>query len=237
MTNIINENQDNKNNKDYRCEGKTCSAEISDKKLIIFDWDGTLVNSNEQCFEACKVIFDQCKIPLDEETFLEFDSNPQKNILKDYGLEEYRPLYNEIFFGLCKQTHIPLKNHVKEVILRLREKGKKIAIATNGPADFVKDMVKSLEYDVLFDCIAGIDKDIKLKPAPDMLQSVLENLKMKKTEAVYIGDAPRDIECAKNAGVVSIAFTAGSFGYKALKESNPDYIINDIREIIINTVN
>jgi HAD superfamily hydrolase (TIGR01509 family) len=226
MTNIINEYKDNK------CASKTCSAEIADKKLIIFDWDGTLVNSNEQCFEACKVVFDECKIPLDKTTFLEFDSNPQKNILKDYGLEKYRPLYNEIFFGLCKQTPIPLNNHAKEVILQLRKEGKKVAIATNGPADFVQDMIKSLEYDTLFDCIVGIDKDIKLKPAPDMLYRVIDNLSMKKTEAVYIGDAPRDIECAKNAGVVSIAFTGGSFGYSILKESDPDYIINDIEEII-----
>lgn len=187
------------------CDSGKCAIEISAKKLIIFDLDGTLINTNEQCYEACKVIFDDCKIPLDKETFLEFDSNPKKNILKDYGLEKYRSFYNQLFFGLCKKTRVPLKPQAKEAILKLKEENKQIAIATNGPIDYVKDLLDYLDYTPLFDFIAGIDKNIRLKPEPDMLYCVLDSLRIDKKDSVYIGDAPRDIECAKKAEIKSVA--------------------------------
>ena len=214
------------------CDSKKCALEIPAKKLIIFDWDGTLVDSKQQCFEACKAVFDDCKIPLDEETFLEFDSDPNKNILKDYGLENYKSFYNQLFFGLCKKTRIPLKPQVKEVILKLKEENKQIAVATNGPIDYVKDLLDYLGYSPLFDFIAGIDKDIRLKPEPDMLYYILNNLKRDKEDSIFIGDAPRDIECAKNAEIKSVAITNGSFGKEVLINAGPDYIIDDIKELI-----
>ena len=214
-------------------DSEKCAFEISAKKLIIFDWDGTLVDSKQQCYEACKVVFDECRIPLDEETFLEFDSNPNKNILKDYGLGKYRSFYNQLFFGICKKTRIPLKPQVEEIILKLKEENKQIAVATNGPIDYVKDLLDYLNYSPLFDFIAGIDKDIRLKPEPDMLYCVLNNLKRDKEDSVFIGDAPRDIECAKKAEIKSVALTSGSFGKEVLIEAKPDYMIDDIKELIL----
>jgi phosphoglycolate phosphatase len=208
-------------------------------KLVIFDMDGTLIDSKKDITISVnhirKLHYDL--EPLSEEFVVEAINMEVRNLPKlFYDTQVYeqkdRDVFESFYEKQCTQNPY-LYNGIKEVLVSLKEKGIKLSVATNAPTKFAKLMLNSLGVKNMFDVIVGADEVSMPKPSAEMLYKILEfyNFDKLKDKAWMIGDNSKDMLSAKNAGIQS-AFATWGFS------SQSDYkkIIfhpNDILDIVL----
>ena len=204
---------------------------------VIFDMDGVLLDSKEANFRTFKAVHDVLSSKTD--------------FTMDKFLEWYVPNYFEVFekmgipedeWGragqMWRQQYISnespeLFSHTQEILSYLKSKGFKLALVTNGSENRVNIDLERRGIRNFFDVIINGEglKMEEVKPSPTQLFMALEKLDESAENAVYIGDTSMDIMAAKNAGMKTIAITAGFGLLEKLKESNPDHIIDNLKEL------
>jgi phosphoglycolate phosphatase len=208
-------------------------------KLVIFDMDGTLIDSKKDITISVNHIrkLHYNLEPLNEEFVVEAINMEVRNLPNlFYNTRVYeqkdRDVFESFYEKQCTQNPY-LYNGIKEVLVSLKEKGIKLSVATNAPTKFAKLMLNSLGVKNMFDVIVGADEVSMPKPSAEMLYKILEfyNFDKLKDKAWMIGDNSKDMLSAKNAGIQS-AFATWGFS------SQSDYkkIIfhpNDILDIVL----
>ena len=112
--------------------------------------------------------------------------------------------YKEHFFDFI--DYIKLMPDVKKTLGGLKNKGLKLAIATNTYKKQAEGILKKLGLYKFFDAIVGADEVKKGKPSPDMILKALKGLKLKMNEIYFIGDTAIDVKTCKNANCKIIGF-------------------------------
>lgn len=183
---------------------------------IIFDLDGTLLNTLEDLMDAANYALAQYGYPartLDE--IRRFVGNGVRNLMQR-ALPEGAAVSNfeEILsaFRSYYTVHCEDKTHaydgVLELLRHLKDSGCKIAIVSNKLDSAVKELNQTYFSDYVQAAI-GEKEGIRRKPAPDMVENALSELNASKKETVYIGDSDVDIETAANAGLDCISVSWG----------------------------
>ena len=113
----------------------------------------------------------------------------------------------------------------------LGSSGVKLALVSNGDRARVEGELGLFGLASRFQSIICGERREELKPSPMMLQRALVALGLGPREAVYIGDAPADIQAAKNAGVISIALARGPIQKERLGAEGPDHIFGELAEV------
>ena len=204
-------------------------------KVVIFDMDGTLIDSKKDITLSVNYIRDlHYKLaPLSEEFVVKAINMRERNLPKlFYETEIYhekdRDVFEVHYATQCIQNPY-LYDGVFEMLNALVKKGVKISLATNAPTIFAKRMLKHLGVDELFDVIIGADKVKVSKPDPQMINEILNHYSFNKNtdEAWMIGDSSKDIDGAKNAGINSMFVTWGFSN-----ESTHEVVISKPKEIL-----
>jgi len=208
------------------------SPKHKDASIILFDMDGTLVNSRETMRAAFQEVYQQAgqegSAPFDE--LLRRQGLPLPIILKELELPS---IMNSLFLETSKK-HIGetiLYDGIVELLKILKKHGKKLAIVTgksNSRAKFVLNHFQLAEY---FSVILGSDDVVCGKPEPDMLLRAIELLGATPNDAVMVGDADADILAAKNAGVTSILALWG-FSENSNLTTQPTYVARSPLELL-----
>lgn len=214
--------------------------EIRNSKCIIFDLDGTLVNTIDDLGLACDYLLKQKGIePIwSEEDYKRFVGNGARLLVsrafngmlteaeldKQYAL--FKIKYNEI-----KLNHAHAYEGMIPLVNVLKKSGYKLAVCTNKPDEAAVDMVESVYGKSIFDCIIGALDNVPKKPSPDMAGIILKKLCVKAEECVWIGDSSVDIESAKNIGCQSIAVTWGFRSCESLAAAAPSLIVDEPKKI------
>jgi phosphoglycolate phosphatase len=177
-----------------------------DKTLIIFDMDGTLVNSSVTIANAINYVRRQLGFePMDTELILSKVNDPTINPAQFfYHAPKFAHDHERWFSEYYTRNHdreLVLYDGIKELLEELRHRGFKLAVATNAYRRSTIESLTHLGIYVMFDAIACYDDVYKGKPYPDMLLKLLDELKVGKEEALFIGDGPRDEQAAKRAGI------------------------------------
>jgi phosphoglycolate phosphatase len=199
-------------------------------ETIIFDFSGVLSDDFLSTYKTAMEVFairGLEKVSVEE--FKDIYELPWLNIYKKMGLdvdidEEYRhwgeisPKYEDLV--------VPIDG-AKETLVLLKEKGiKTIILSSRNTQILLQELKNHGFYDLIDDVQAGVH---------DKREIIFELMKRHEVEAestVYIGDMPHDIDTAKYAGVKSIA-VLGGFGKEVdLKKANPDFIINNISDLV-----
>lgn len=208
-------------------------------KAIIFDLDGTLLNSTKDIANSLnKVLKDNNQKTytlLEVEKFLGYGSyNLIKDTLpKDSSRELIDKVYNEYINYYPKNSNIYTKPYddILKLIDKLKERNYKIAIASNKMNNAVLKLNKE-KFDSKFDIAVGESETIKVKPNPDMILHVINELGIKDSEVLFIGDTEVDLNAAKNANVKNVAVTWGFRSKEFLKTENPTHIIDTPIELL-----
>lgn len=219
---------------------------MNKKKVIIFDLDGTLINSAPDLSLAVNYMLEQ----LGRGTFsediihgwvgngalvlvkraLSGDRNIDESIdgkLVDNALNIFLDFYAQ---NLCNAT-VTYEN-VPSTLKTLKEKGYRLAIVTNKPFAFVAPILQGLGLDGLFEFILGGDSLAEKKPNPMPLVHVTQTLKVNIKECVMVGDSKNDILAANACSMQSVGVTYGYNYGEDIGIYEPDIIINNFVELL-----
>lgn len=194
-------------------------------KLIIFDFDGVIVDSTKHNISFANSILEHFgKLRLNKNNEKDAYTLTTKQFYKKY-LKDINVI-RAIWFGrkLFRKTLNEFKtaHGLKKTLSKLKKKYK-LAIATNR-ADETYTILKNLNLIKYFDYVLTADHIDKPKPNPDAIKKVMNYFKAKPSETVYVGDTSFDSKAAKRAGVVSIIIKN--------KKDGGDYRINNFSNII-----
>lgn len=208
------------------------------KKLIIFDADGTIWDSEKDVFlafnhtlknnenkEITKEEF-QKLAGLDlEEMFKRVLPKDEETLANEY-VKKYRKYYiDEGHYA----DETALFENVKETLEKLKEQGFSMVIASGKPKRILDKMVDSFHLNE-FELVLGTgESHFKPKPDPEILNYIMNERNISKEEAVMVGDTKADIMAGKNAGIDTIAVTYGYEKIDILENANPTYMINNFK--------
>jgi phosphoglycolate phosphatase len=203
---------------------------------IIFDFDGTLIDSYEAIAESLNHVRTSFSLPaftVDEirpmvghglEHLIASAIGPER-------VEEGVKLFRQSYAGLCeRKTH--MLPQVKETLDALDGRGYQMAVASNKPSYFARDIMKALEFDHLFVEVLGPNDVERPKPDPEMLEIIIMRIGLSPEEVVYVGDMPLDVEVGRRAGVAVYAVSTGSASRDALLEAGPDRLLHRFSDLL-----
>jgi len=176
------------------------------KKLVIFDMDGTLVNSSLTIINAINFVRSNIGLaPLGDEEILQNINNPNvKSASFYYEADHFTPEHEEWFAEYYSKNHekeIRLYKGINTLLTTLKQKGYKLAVATNAYKISTMESLKYLNIHNQFDVVICADEVSEAKPNPEMLYYILDRLKLSKDEAIFVGDGERDMVSAERAGI------------------------------------
>ena len=201
---------------------------------VVFDLDGTLLNTLEDLMDAVNYALDKYGYPIRTlEEIRHFVGNGVRKLM-ERSLPDgaSNPDFEEILsaFRTYYSIHCEDKTHaydgILELMQQLKNSGYKIAIVSNKLDSAVKELNQSY-FNGYVQAAIGEKEGIRRKPAPDMVENALAELNCSKEEAVYIGDSEVDIQTAANAGLDCISV---SWGFR-----DPDFLLKCGATVIADT--
>ncbi|MBE6842615.1 MAG: HAD family hydrolase [Ruminococcus sp.] len=209
-------------------------------KLIIFDLDGTLINSIDDLADAVNYGLNEMGYePHETERFKTFVGNGAVKLceraLKKYtsDTEQIKKLHE--LFSVYYDAHCMDKTYaydgIKELLDKLKNKNISLAVASNKPHEFTKILVEKIFGKDIFKVIMGKSDKLPAKPAPDIIHEIIKKADAKASQTIMIGDSDVDIMTAHNASISSIGCTWGFRTKTELINAGADFIVDTPSEI------
>jgi phosphoglycolate phosphatase len=203
---------------------------------IIFDFDGTLIDSYEPITESLNEVrqkFGQAPLGLDQVRDM-VGHGLEHLIEKAVGAEQVKEgvlQFREHYAKIC-ESRTTILPAVRQTLEELDRRGYQMGIATNKPSYFARDILKALDIDHLFAEVLGPNDVNRPKPDPEMIEIMMARLGLGTDEVVYVGDMLLDIEVARNAGVAVYAVPTGSATREALVAGRPDRMVHKFSDLL-----
>lgn len=211
------------------------------KQLVIFDLDGTLLDTVADLANATNQALEQCGYPTHPvEAYYKFvgnginklfaralptEASNEENVLRVRSL--FVPYYNEHNADYSR----PYPG-VVELLHTLQEDGVKIAVASNKYHEATLKLVHYFFPDIRFAAIYGQREDVPIKPAPDIVYDILRDTGISTEQALYVGDSGVDMQTACNAGVESAGVTWGFRSEAELREHGAAHLVHEADAIL-----
>ena len=212
-------------------------------KLVMFDLDGTVLNTLEDLHSSLNHSLNKYGFPLrtleEVRSFLGngihklVELSLPKNVNKE-SLELVFKEFKEYYATHCDILTKPYDG-ILELLKVLKEKGYKTAIISNK-ANFAVQTLVNKYFPNLIDYAVGEIIGIPRKPDPTSLINVMKYFNVKKSESLYVGDSEVDIEVSKNANVDSIIVSWGFRDEDFLKSLKPRVIVNNTSDLLENII-
>ena len=215
------------------------------KKLVIFDIDGTLINSIEDLGQAANYALSKNGFPTHSlASYPFFVGNGVRNLIRkalpeenrndttiDSLLKDFKEYYDDHNVDSTKPY-----DGIMELLKQLQEQGVKLAVASNKYQKATEKIVSQLFPDIKFVSVQGQQDGVNVKPDPSIVFNILGVALVPKAEVLYVGDSGVDMETARRACVDSVGVTWGFRSEKELNEYHADRIVHrasDIFDIVM----
>jgi len=202
-------------------------------ELLIFDWDGTLMDSAAAIAEALQASCADLDLPVPSTQQARYViglglTDTMRHILPELPESDYGQVvdkYREHF--LRRDGGTTLFSGAAELIRDLHEAGFQLAVATGKSRRGLDRSLRECALGQYFDTTRCADEGFA-KPHPGMLEAVMDTLAVPATATVMIGDTTHDLEMANAAGVASVAVTYGAHERAPLAERKPLLMVDDL---------
>lgn len=209
---------------------------LADKTLIIFDWDGTLMDSIGLIVESMHIAGEAHGFRTTDQAVKDIiglslmhgieilypqASNTQKLAIQQSYAEYYIP----------NSHRTPFFTPIENMLLTLKQQDKQLAVATGKKRkglDRVLEASASRHYFTITRCA----DESGSKPDPQMLRDILDYTKQSISQAVFIGDSIYDIQMANHLGMTSIAVNYGTASSSELAAEQPTYQVDTPQELV-----
>lgn len=211
------------------------------KKLVIFDLDGTLLNTINDLGAAANYALKQNGFPVHNITAYPFfvgngvtrllervlpeDSRVEATVKK--MREDFMTYYDEHNTDMT----IPYQG-INELLKILSDKGVNMAVASNKYQRAVEKLIAHFFPEIEWVAVEGQKQDFPIKPDPSIVFEILSKFPTPKSEVLYVGDSGVDMETARRACVESVGVTWGFRPVKELMDFHAENIVNEPSEIL-----
>lgn len=209
-----------------------------DPKLVIFDLDGTLLDTLDDLSAAVNYAMRQRGFPQHTRAeYMMMVGHGARNLMSqavpaehsndesliDAALADFRAYYN---------AHIDVYTKpfpgISQLLQKLHQKDVQLAVASNKFQEGTEHLIKEFFPEILFVAILGNRPGYPLKPDPEVVGEVLRKTDLSKADAVMVGDSDTDMETAANSGIRGIAV---SWGYRNMKNIPGLTVVESVEEL------
>ncbi len=203
--------------------------------LLIFDLDGTLVNTLEDIASSLNFTLQKLGrpvVPLD--SVRQFVGDGIEMLIRRTLKERDEFLSDAV--GIYKVHHsrnLLVRSRLYPSVVDVLEHFRIIpkAVISNKTSEFVQPLLDGLKISRYFHTVIGADSGLPLKPAPDAVLRVLSDVGVSPGRTVMVGDGVTDIRAGRAAGIMTCAVTYGFRSGDELREAGPDFVIHEFSEL------
>ena len=208
-------------------------------KACVFDLDGTLLDTLPDLVRLTNQVLEEYGYPTySKQEIQSFVGNGGHALMRqaipatepeekvESALREWKDRYQRSATLLTNPYPF-----IPEILMELKQKGVKLAVLSNK-FDAGANVVVNEKLPGLFDIVRGESPECPRKPNPQGLLNLLEDLRVEKSEVLYIGDSEGDMVTARAAGVCAIGVTWGYQDVERLRDGGAEYIVDDPRKIL-----
>ena len=207
-------------------------------KIIIFDFDGTIADTNKCIIETFQQSLAEMSYPtLDDDSISQLIGLPLTQMyarllhtddkqLIDTAVRTYRRLFTAI-----SQRTVTLFPHVADTLRHIHQAGITTAIATSRGRDSLHMLLRVHDIAQYIDTDCCEEDVVNKKPAPDMVERILQATAHRPEDALVVGDTWYDIQMGRDAGCATCGVTWGNHSRSLLIEHGADHIIDDFAQI------
>ncbi|MCM1524893.1 MAG: HAD family hydrolase [Ruminococcus sp.] len=209
-------------------------------KLVIFDLDGTLVNSLADLGNSCNSALAEEGFPVhavDEYRYMVGNGVPAliraalpERLRSEENISRVKDRFDRIYGENFDKFTRPYDG-MEKLLADLSGKGIMTAVASNKPDIFTKQIVKAM-FGEAFSYVSGKKDGVPKKPDPQLAFHIMEKLGALPSETLFAGDSSVDMKTAENAGIDSIGCTWGFRTLEELKEGKAVYIADKPEDIL-----
>lgn len=205
-------------------------------KGMIFDMDGTVVDTIQNDYKAWKRVFKENNIDFSYDDFVMQSGVKGTELVKKHldlpekELIAFVRRKNEYFFSISEEDRLNLMPHVSKLLSDIKTSSYKTALATGGNAEKVEFILKHVNLEGYFDEIITSDDLKRGKPDPEIFLMAAQKLGIEPEEALVWEDAPLGVQAAKNGGFKCVAITTSQKGGRKGLEI-ADKLIDSFEEI------
>ena len=213
------------------------AMKTSKTKLVIFDLDGTLIDTAPDLAYSMDLVMRELHLPaqglenvrsyighgvrrLVEDIVSSVEKQPAQATL-ERALDSFNTHYRE---HLVRES--ALYPGVNESLAWLQARGIKCACVTNKPGDFANPLLRHFQIEKYFDVVVSGDTLEKKKPDPFPLTYVCNQLGVETGECIMVGDSENDIEAARRAGIRSVCMSYGYTPQEDITLLKPDVVLD-----------
>ena len=205
-------------------------------ELIIFDWDGTLMDSTAVIAAALQSACRDIGIPVPSERDAKFviglgAADTFRHVAPELDEEGQRRLaerYRHHF--LANEHQAPLYDGVREMLAELHGRGRRLAVATGKARRGLERALDATGLRAWFEATRCADEGFA-KPHPDMLLMLMDITGVEPRNALMIGDTTHDLDLARNAGAHAVAVGYGAHDVDGLRSRAPLALVHSIAEL------
>lgn len=192
---------------------------MEEKKLIIFDMDGTLIDSGLAISNAINYVRNHYGLEAQEKNkMLQAMNDPNINSAQYfYNVPEFNEKHSQLFKEYYDEhcvKEMALYEGIYYLLQKLKTSNIKMSVATNASSYYAKKMLQHVKIKQFFSLIVGADMVNKAKPSSDMIIYTLEKLGTHRKNTILIGDSQKDIMAADEAGINSFLVDWGFSNHK-----------------------
>ena len=200
-------------------------------EYVLFDWDGTLLDSFEADAHAYKYMFDALGMSWSIAELKRYYSPNWHRVYRAARLPRAKWEEADRLWRLFYRKQQPKLQPGAKSVLRILDRRFKLALVSSGSRSRVRKQLREHEVSAMFLTKVCSEDAPRRKPHPAPLRMALGNLRAVPQACVYIGDAPEDIEMAHRAGVRAIGVLGGSPVPERLQAASADALIETIRDL------
>lgn len=212
------------------------------KKLIVFDLDGTLLNSLADLADSCNFLLHKHGFPTHPlDSYRYFVGNGIKNLVRralpaeaskdeDYVEQFFQEMV--AYYDLHKADKTAPYPQITETMEILQEKGIQLAVASNKVNKAMKPLMDHYFPSIHFIAALGQREGIPIKPHPQIVFDILRIAQVGAEEALYVGDTGVDVQTAHSAGLPAVGVLWGFRDRNELIEHKADFIIEKPEELL-----
>ena len=209
------------------------------KNTVIFDLDGTLLNTIEDLGTASNYALEKHRLPIHSlNSYNQMVGNGIRNLIKraapgvaDSEREDILKDFIWYYDRHCTDFTKPYPG-IEQLLTHLSERDITMAVCSNKYQEAVSRIIKYFFPEVKFAAVYGERRGIPRKPDPTVLNKSIEEIGAEKSETLMVGDSEVDIETARRAGIDSVGVTWGFRSPAQVAEAHPTHLVSRPQDIL-----